>query len=232
MKGRLAFDPADYDYGPATLRVRELITQFADIDWFAPPHHAGDTERGHALFARHRELCALHRSDLVSAAAAIAQVWGNWTDFVALCTRVRSPHSTYDWKHSGLKRMSADHAKAGGWSNEAAAVDMLTSRPGDLFLKVNDFVMVNVLAPQPQLRAFVPDRCQEAAGFYWNYATGDFHDAIRWELAEPAAPPDRNPYVPLLQCYAAGCYPFVVSPTEVRMFSFKRGELPVARVVR
>ncbi len=230
MKGKLAFDPADYDYGPATARVRELFALVSEIDWFAPTRI--DEVQARALFSAHRALCHQYRSDLFPGQVEIDHVWGDWVDFTALCTRVRHPQATYDWKFSALKPMSHGHAAARGWSNNSLAVDFMQSRPGDLFIKVNNTAMVNAVAPRPELRAFVPDRWQEPAGFYWGYATGDFHDAIQWELAEPGAQLASNPFTALLRCYVAGCYPFVFSPTEVQMFSFTRGELPVARVVR
>jgi hypothetical protein len=48
----------------------------------------------------------------------------------------------------------------------------------------------------------------------------DLLDALEWQLAENHDDLSSNPFVPLICCYAAGYYPFVMSSTAVVLFSF------------
>jgi hypothetical protein len=226
VKGKLAFDPADYDYGPATPRIRALLALAADIGWFEPP--AEPEARADELFREHRRRCG----DAYPPLVRIEHVYGEWVDFVAQCERVRYPQGTYDWKFGTLKQLAHRHKLDHGFTSEAIAVDMHDARPGDLFIRMSGGVILNSIAPRVDFRSFMVERWQEPAGFYWGFAIGDLHSAIEWELAEPNGPADGNPFVPLLECYAAHYYPFVASPTEVRMFSFTRGQLPEARLLR
>lgn len=36
MKRALGFDPREYEYGPATEAIRQILLDWETIDWFAP----------------------------------------------------------------------------------------------------------------------------------------------------------------------------------------------------
>lgn len=226
MKGKLAFDPAAYDYGPATPRIRALLALTAEIDWFAAP--VVDEASADEHFREHWRRCG----DAYPPLPAIHHVYGEWVDFVAQCESVRHPRSSYDWKFGPPKQVAHRHKLAHAFVADPYAVEMFDVRPGDLYIRMSGGVVMNSIAPAIDFRQIPVERWQEPAGFYWGFAIGDLFSAIEWELAEPAGPAEANPFPPLLECYRAGYYPFVSSPTDVRLFSFTRGELPRARLVR
>lgn len=60
----------------------------------------------------------------------------------------------------------------------------------------------------------------EAAVWYLSYAYIDMLDCLQWQLAEDDNRLERNPFLPLLRCYAGGFYPFSLSLNRVELFAF------------
>jgi hypothetical protein len=60
----------------------------------------------------------------------------------------------------------------------------------------------------------------EAAAFYLRYAHDDLIHGIEWQLAERSSEVTFNPFVPLLACYRAGFYPFVMNRESALLFRF------------
>lgn len=58
MKGTLDFDPAQYEYGPATTAVRQILLEWYAIDWFVPPRDDAAGFSSMRLFGQHTA-CAL-----------------------------------------------------------------------------------------------------------------------------------------------------------------------------
>ena len=69
----------------------------------------------------------------------------------------------------------------------------------------------------------------DAAEFYLSYAHDDVMRCIEWQLAEGSNDLSSNPLVPLIGCYRAGFYPFVMSRDSVLLFRFATVKLPERR---
>jgi hypothetical protein len=227
MKGKLAFDPAQYDYGVATPAVRQILLEWADVDWFAPPVDEGAQTLAIALFREHNALARVHMPDVFPAKLEVESEVMGWEEFDELCERVRAP-SAWDWKYSVLKRLSLHHSKARAWSrdDEAQRCVALESgaqpRPGDLFVRLGDQVIWTAVAPKIDLGdALPPDRATIAA-WYLSYANMDMMECIEWQLAERNDALEANPFVPLLRCYATGFLPFGLDAATVVLFAFRR----------
>ncbi|MEO8706044.1 MAG: hypothetical protein ABI867_38800 [Kofleriaceae bacterium] len=211
MRIPLAFDPADYDYGPATREVRTILLQWPAIEWFVPavvaPHYARTT------LARHQQLAHAHDADRFPLDLSVEVVAGGWPEFEALCIRVRAL-TAWDWKLGALKDLVGQHSRAHGWSIRDAVGAPPSGRPGDLFFNVGNTAIWNDLIPTP------PDLAWPAR-FYISYARGDVYECIEWQLAQPGSPLEANPILPLLQLYADGCYPFSFSSQSLTLFRFR-----------
>jgi len=224
MKGTLRFDPAEYEYGPATPAVRQLLLTWAAVDWFVPPRDTAAAAQAGQLFAQHQARAQKVLPERFPAPVEIQLIPGAWPEFAALCQRVQT--QSWDWKYSTLKRLALAHAEARGWSlndqaRHAGPLDAIVPpRPGDLFFRFGEHVMWNSTDPELDLRAAVPAQYVEVAGWYRSYANMDAIDSLQWQLAEGDNRLDSNPFVPLIGCYAAGFYPFSLGPTAVVLFSF------------
>lgn len=218
MKGPISVIPSKLDAGPATAAVRSILIDWAAIDWFVPP--GGPGQHAQELFAKHCTAAHRHTPTLYSEAVDLEFSSGRWEDFFAMCSRVRSA-SAFDWKYRVLKILSRDHAQSCGWSSQTEA-SMLQKEPDGsdtLIHRVGNHVFWCSPVPKLDLAALSKEHA-ESAQFYLSYASIDAIDAVQWQLADPRSPLAENPFMPLLRCYAAGFYPFMISATSVIMFSF------------
>ena len=224
MRGSFSFDPAQGEYGSATVAIRQIFAEWAAIDWFVPPLDPTAAARAAELFRKHNEQGRLHQPELFPERVETGAVWGSWPGFAALSQRVRA--QSWDWKFSILKKLSGDHAEALGWTlddqvkNCAMLAQGVQPRPGDLFFRFGEHVMWTGMSPKLDLRAIVPREYVEAADWYLSYAHMDMLDCLQWQLAEDDNRLERNPFLPLLRCYAAGFYPFSLSLNMVDLFAF------------
>lgn len=219
MKGTLAFDPREHDYGPATAAVRTLLLEWAAIDWFVPP--GSPRQVANDLFTQHNALARAYAPELFADRVKITSATGGWADFVALCNGVRT-QTGWDWKYSALKRLSSAHSTAHGWllKNQGQnTVPGTAARPGELFLRFGDQVYWGHFSPPLDFRS-IGAEWAESASFYSSYCDMDFLECLQWQLAEGRDELAGNPFIPLCRCYAAGYYPFSLSSTAVVMFSF------------
>ena len=234
MKSALGFDPGAHDYGPASRSVQEILAGWEAIDWFAPAgKNAHDATQ---LFEEHNRLGHAFAPGLFSRYVEVECRAGDWAEFIAWCTRMRSRSTGWDWKFSVLKRLSIVHAGARGWKlDEQIARDVEDGpSPGDLFIRHRgpdqSFVAWRGVMPRlAELESRRGDRVADAADFYLRYAHDDVIRCIQWQLAERSNVLDSNPFVPLLACYRAGFYPFGLTRDTALLFRFARPALPAAR---
>lgn len=223
MKGQLGFDPREYDYGTATPAVRQLLVEWADVDWFEPASGAGADARARGLFQEHHALARAYLPEVFPVVLRVESSVGGWGDFGALRERVRA-HRNWDWKFSALKRLSSEHSKARGWSPavEADRQGLLDRsgppRPGNIFVRYGDHVFWQ--APWLRFKLDEASHRDRLCRWYVTYANMDMVECIEWQLAEQSDKLEGNPFVPLLRCYATGCLPFALDPTTVVLFAF------------
>lgn len=238
MKGTLAFDPNEYDYGPATSAIRTLITDWAEIDWFVPSS-ATDHEVI-SLFSEHNALAHRYAPEMFPDRVTMRCVPGGWSEFIAWCKRVRE-QTRWDWRFSILKKLSNDHAKACGWSLDAHAsqVPKGQPKPGDLFFRFDDangkasVIWNNLFPAGSALQVISHEPAKESAQFYFGHAQVDAFNCVQWQLAENHGDVTANPFVPLAGCYRAGAYPFSLDRDTVVLFRFTSDErlLPKATLL-
>jgi hypothetical protein len=207
------FDPGEYDYGGATLSVRQILRAWMEIDWLAPNAH--DDAAGLDLFRAHQ--ARAHAFDperfVAPEALALRVERGGTAELAALCAPLRGDDSRRDWKLGELKRLSRDHARARGWSPEAyAQTRPWPPRPGDLCFVMPNGALIWTGA-YPKLAG-----ADDATIFYVNYAHGDLLDACQWQLARGDDDTSTNPFVPLLDGYVRGFYPVSLDPTTAVIF--------------
>jgi hypothetical protein len=221
LKGKLDFDPEQFEHGPATLFARRILSLWASIDWFVPPAVGADV-RATRLLEEHSALARAARPDLFPAEPAVTTVTAGWDEFRALCERVRSPDARWDWKYSALKPLSSSHSKTRGWSLSDAARTITADDPprkGELFIKVGPNAMWMGCNPSFDFDGLSPADVA-ASSFYLGYAHMDVLECIEWQLAERSDDESGNPFVPLVRCYAEGHYPFSLGPSEIMLFAF------------
>lgn len=214
MRATLGRDPRAGDYGAATVGVRRILEEWAEIDWFvapgAPPHAADE------LFARHLALGSGFAPALFTETVDIRVASGGWDEFATWCRRVRT-QSKQDWKFSVLKPLSNQHSRARGWSLQDQA---LAGQPDDLFVRVGEHVFWNLWSLGVLDLGGLDPEHSESAAFYSSYANLDLCECIEWQLAEADSDLAGNPFVPLVRCYGHGAYPFALGPDEVVLFRF------------
>ena len=208
MKSRLGFDPDRCEYGPATAQIRAARREWGEIDGCEP---FGDLAAGEASFRDHQRIAHVHQPERFPLDVQVEPVVGDWDDFARLSAAVRNPDARWDWRMTTLKRLSTEHAAQHGWRLDDQPARM-PPEPGDLFLRVGNcnvwyLYVWDVASPTSELGAW-----------YWNFARADLIDAIQWWLAAPAA--QDNPFVPLVDCYRSGVYPFSVSRDRAVLFAF------------
>lgn len=227
MRASLAFDPQDYDYGPATEAVRSILLEWIEIDWFEPRELGG--EHAARLFREHQRLAHMHVPELFPEQIDVRVVSGGRSDFASWCERVRA-QTSWDWKFSVLKTLSNQHARACGWSpaSYVERMPVATPRPGDPFCVFatpdgeKQWVWNNLVATPKALDALPRgDELGEAAKFYIGYAMNDALECMKWQFAESSADLSNNPFLPLLLCYEAGGYPFSLGADTVVLFTFE-----------
>lgn len=228
MKGAFTFDPADYAYGGATFAVRKILTDWAAIDWFVPA--PGEARRMSALRSFEAHHAAAHSAmpEIFGTSVAVRTCVGGWNELYALHERVSASHSTWDWKFGALKKMTRAHSESRSFRlkdvarnvDGAAPKDGRLHRPGELFVSWSGMVLWNSVYPKIDFREWLPPREAEVASWYLGYANMDVTECIEWQLAEGTDDLSKNPFVPLLSCYAEGFYPFSLAPNEVVLFGF------------
>lgn len=235
VNGALKFAPNEYDYGPATAAIRSIVADWAAVDWFEPTG-ARDEELVR-LFHDHNALAHHLAPELFAERVNAHVVSGRWSEFSSWCKRVRA-QSGWDWKFSILKKLAQEHSTAHGWSLSAHALDVPVGqpRPGDLFCRFNTsegkaFLVWNSFLPAPELKTL--GRSTEDAQFYFGHAQSDAFSGIEWQLAEKRSDLSGNPFIPLLQCYRSGGYPFSLDRDTVVVFRFTadEGALPKATML-
>lgn len=231
MRGTLAFDPAEYTYGEASVGVRRLLKDWAAIDWFVPPTNAPARDRATRSFEEHHRAAHAARPEVFPEDVTIRSKIGGWTDFHALYEQVSAEvhyqagrqGPSWDWKFNGLKDMTRAHSEARGFSLSDVARPISAEeppRPGELFFAWNDTVIWSAAYPRIDPREYLPPREANVASWYLGYANMDVTEAIEWQLAERSNDLSTNPFVPLMRVYAEGFYPFSLAPNEVVLFGF------------
>jgi hypothetical protein len=224
VRGTLDFDPAECDYGPASSAIRQLITEWAAVDWFVPAENGADAVATQ-LFDEHNALARPHLPAAFPENIERLALHSGWASFAALCDRVRAPGVTWDWKYGALKKLSSEHSTRLGWrlSEQAQVPDgepLKGPAPGALFFRFGETVIWNQVSPKLELPATLAPEHRELAGWYHGYATMDLTEAVEWQLAEKSTSLEENPFLPLLRCYAAGFYPFCLGPSSFVLFAF------------
>jgi len=225
MRGTLTFDPMQCEYGPASPAIRQLLLEWAAVDWFVPAQDGADAVATQ-LFDEHDALARPHLPDAFPATIDRLAVRSGWGTFAALCERVRSPDATWDWKYGALKKLSSEHSNRLGWQLSGQLSEQLSEQPlqaptpGALFFRFGENVMWMQVAPKLELPATLPSKHVALASWYHGYANMDLTEALEWQLAEKSASLDGNPYLPLLRCYAAGFYPFCLGRGSFVLFGF------------
>jgi hypothetical protein len=222
------FDSAQGEYGPATAAVRQILTEWGEVDWFAPPTSHAARARAVALFQEHNAQARARLPDLFPEDIDVRPLVQGWTDFAELYERVRT--QSWDWKYSALKQLSFEHSKALGWSLQdqgqfaVPLADGARPRPDDLFIRLEEHVMWAgaFVSPRRERRAELPPEHAKLADWYLGYASMDMTECLEWQLAEKSSRLDGNPFLPLLRCYAAGFYPFSLDRHTVVLFAFRR----------
>lgn len=217
MKSLFKFDFTEHDYGPATPSIRQLMSEWSEMEWPAPPRIP--RQDAHRLFAEHQRLVSSYLPTKLAQRVEIAPVTGGWAEFAALCKKVRTENA-WDWKFSGLKPVERAHSEAHGWTKEEE-LRQLRAAPdlGNLLLPLGETVCWVIQWSWPDFRVTAGEH-DESARFYYEYCAIEFTQSIEWQLAEPGAKLEQNPFHLLLRLYAAGYYPFSMGPDSVVMFSF------------
>jgi len=226
VRVRLGFNPYACDYGRATRAIREILLEWAEIDWFEPAWPYAKEREACSLFLQHNAIGCAHAPDLFGANVDVRCDEGGWERFAELCALVRG--AGWDWKFSILKPLSSLHAKARGWSldEQGLAMALVASQPGDLFTCYQDGlgrtqVLWNDLGGELAALATLPEEpAREGAGFYFGWARTDLFDAIKWQLARDDGDLSDNPFHLLVRCYRAGFYPFSFGRDTVVLFRF------------
>lgn len=217
MRSPFTFDHTQQDYGPSTPTIRQLMSEWCEVEWITPPLMPRPI--AHQLFSEHHRLARPYLPARLAEHVDLVPATGGWAEFAALCKKVRS-QTTWDWKYSVLKEISREHSRARGWST-AEKLRQLRDAPdlGNLYRPMGDGICYFLQWHWPRFEQ-VAGAHAESGSFYYEYCTMDFVDSIEWQLAEPSAPLAHNPFYLLLRGYAAGYYPFSLGPESVVMFAF------------
>lgn len=248
MKAVWRYD--DRDLGPATDAVRAIIARWLRIDWFVEPA-AGALDRARNAFEHHLDCVRAHDSEAYARDVRVAHRIGTWPDFAALHAVVVKERK-FDWKWGVLKPLLHAHRERHGFRLDASLPGVVPLEelrrdgpqplwggfPENVVITLGPRIGVTVdelFAASPRAAWQRASRYCSALASYVSYVTQDAIFAIEWQLAAPHSPLDENPFVPLLEVYEAGAYPFVISAGEVVLFSFReptwRDALPGERGV-
>jgi len=224
------FDPAQCDYGPATRGLLRIIETWESIDWFEPPRRDSYVQHATKLLREHHRLAQSYMRGRRAEPCDVQVSIGGGPAFHSLYEKASVYPDGWDWKYGSLKPLSRRHSEVMGWKRSDHARPMsgkdgLRSRTGDILVRFGvgeqNHVVWNLLT-EADLRAALPPDLVETAHWYFSYAQTDLHDCLEWQLAEPHGSLEANPFFPLLQCYAAGGYPFSMSPTLYVLHAFAR----------
>jgi hypothetical protein len=225
------FDPTNGNYGPATQSVRSLFATWKSIQWLNKTQTPD--AYGVELFVKHNQLAHRYAPNLFAQKIALHIETGTEHDFAAACQRVRTSPS-FDWKFNVLKELSSKHSHDHQWS-----IDKIACHPDEVkdpstayAFKTHMGISIYNSISQDFPFDLYSHRFMEQARFYLSYATGDLYDCINWQLAKNHSDTSDNPFVPLLQCYLHGFYPFVLRQDIVILFRFQSDPLrqPIADV--
>jgi hypothetical protein len=204
-------------YGPATPALRAIAEVWRGIDWFAP---TGTDESAAAALVQAHVARAHRASRLFPARVRIRHELGDRGRFISLWD-VATNEPASSWKWTRLRRLSADHARAHRWSQREL---LRVPEQADLPVRREGYadgplvVMFSFPAPEPTQLYTAP--FSASAHAYLRAAQQDAVAAAAWQLAERSADTTSNPFVPLLECYRAGFYPFSLAGEEVCLFRF------------
>lgn len=220
MKSIFRFDFTKHHYGPATASIRQLMSEWSEIEWPAPPRITRSA--AHQLFSEHHALIRSYVPTKLADRVDIVPATGGWAEFAALCQKVRDPGS-WDWRYGPLKSAAYAHAEANGWTKEAELRQLRESPDlGNLMWTVGSGICWVVQWDWPRFEE--AGEHAESAGFYYGYCGTDLIYSVEWQLAEPGARLEYSPFHLLLRLYAAGYYPFYMGPGSVVLFSFAQPE--------
>lgn len=221
MSGTSSVLRVPVDYGPATPAVRRLIAEWRAIRWFAPPD-PGAAARAIELIGEHNALARAHAPESFPPALSVQLSEGSWSDFIALCDRVREPQP-WDWKYGALKRLSAEHSRRWGLelSTRLTFVEARELGDDDLMLMFGGGVVWNMGPVAVGLAEDTAPERRTAAGWYASYAQMDIIAAVEWQIAASTVDLAGDPFVPLVRCYAARLYPFSLAADRLLLFAFR-----------
>lgn len=222
MRGPIPVDPDAIDYGRATPSLRALLRRWSAIDWFEPL--AADAAPLPAL-RDHVRLARAHMPERVPASCELRLELGDWSDFLRLCERVRA-NAAWDWKYGVLKQIAHRHSTACGWTMSATGPDLVGHPDAQslvrsmLVLRFGTAAIWNGFGPDLDYERLTTAEA-EAARWYMSYASMDLIECLEWQLAEPDARLEDNPFEPLLRCHAEGALIFSLGPTQLLAFGFR-----------
>lgn len=199
------------DCGPATAAVVRLLDLYAGADWFAPATSSAAEAR--AVFARHHALAHALAPDLFVRDVQVSCVAGGEAEFRALCEEVRG-QPEWDWKYGALKVLGARHSERHDFRARALRTPV---EEQTVFMVVDQMVFW-----RPPLPQFDGEHGRgEVASFYKLYADMDVIFGIEWQLADPRADLEDNPFLALVELYATGHYPFHVARDRMVLMRFE-----------
>jgi hypothetical protein len=213
LKAELLVDPATVEAGDATPSVRAILDVVASVDWFGPPLVLADTaiER----FRRHHDLAAAHRPDLFPAGLRLSAWRGSMRSFASFGRPLQAdahgdrPAGAWDWKYGQLKPLSKAHSDRHGWRIDAESCPVLFRQIAPRMVHWRQLMQVQMEHPRRDVARFMT--------WYQTYAEMDIHDCVEWQLAEPGALLQANPFFPLLQVYAGGYFPISHAANHVTL---------------
>lgn len=228
------------DLGPATDGVRTIVALWQRIDWFTEPA-PGAFERARCAFEKHLARTRAHAPGAYAPAMRFAPRIGTWPDFAAL-VRTATGQSGFDWKFGVLKPLLHAHRERLGFHIDAShpgvvpITELRADAPMPLYAALPNGTTITLgphvgatgdalFAASPRAAWQRATNYRPAIGWYTSYASQDAAFAVEWQLAAAHAVVDDNPFVPLLETYDAGAYPFVTSASEVVFFSFRQPTL-------
>lgn len=221
MSSVLRFDFTQRHYGPATASIRQLLSEWSEVEWPAPPRIPRTA--AHQLFSEHHRAASSYLPAKLAPRVHIVPATGGWEEFATLCQKVRN-ETCWSWKYNVLKPIARAHADAHGWTKEEV-LRQLAALPdlSDFFLRIGDGFCWTLQWEWPPFDGLAAEHA-ESARFYYEYCAFDFTLGLDWQLAEPGCRLEDNLFHGLLRLYAAGYYPFSRGPDSVVMFSFANPE--------
>lgn len=204
----MSVDPNTFECGAATPVIRALVAKYNAIDWYVPP---ADSHADAIRSVWRRHVRAVDGFYGTRSRWSVELESGDWARFVARSTQVRSVQR-FDWRNTGLKRMSMEHN---------AAHELVSREIVGLWREAGPVTVYQELGPRFSPAPSLSDVERDAAVWYAGYAQHDARLAIEWLICEPHASIHCNPFVPLIDGYEMGVYPFVLERDRVVLFTFR-----------